>query len=188
MQRQHFSSRSTRRSEYFEGKNFILRMHSEDLVTFFNNWLLIVLTTSSVFLILLLIYYWNLISGLPPLTPDSLWTTMRIFSGTQGTEYLFKMSRSLGAIYRINLPSPDIRIVVNDIKFVRLVLDGSEELGWRGAEKPSFIKVIDGPRNPRTMFTMKTYGTDHQIYRKAVAPSFSNMNLLKILPDMFITF
>jgi hypothetical protein len=125
------------------------------------------------------------LNNLPPLNHASMLETVRIMSGRFSPDYALKCSREFGAIMRYNLPVFSPLIGVADPKFIRLVLEGNDNLGLRGAEKPEIYDKMNGPR-PSGLLTMKTYGTRWEIHRKAMAPSFSNVNLYKMLPKLSI--
>jgi cytochrome P450 len=135
-----------------------------------------------------LFWYYRLriwLSKLPPLNPASMLETLRIMTGAFSPDYSLKCAREIGGVMRYNLPGFAPIISISDPKFLRLVLEGDEKIGLRGGEKPEIYDNMNGPR-PSGLFTMKTYGTRWEIHRKALAPSFSNVNLYKILPKLSI--
>jgi cytochrome P450 len=141
---------------------------------------LLIVTT----VIIILYRFFYFLRKLPPLSPDSPFFTVKQLTGNRKQDYLLKTAKRIGPIFRWNIPTNKFSIVVSDVKLARLVLEGDEKTGLRGGEKPEVYKVLDGPRKDPSMFAMKTYGTRHEIYRKSMASSFSNMNLYKILPKL----
>lgn len=99
--------------------------------------------------------------------------------------FQLKHSRETGSVYRLPIPQliPTVALIACDPALVRLILEGDnthEELDKSFAYRGMKGVTLGIP----TMVTKMTHGEGWEWSRKAVASSFSNTNLYRLLPEL----
>ena len=113
---------------------------------------------------------------LPKINPESMPFTIDMFMKGLIPDFLIEKSRTLGKVFRLNMPQLSYFIVVGDPELARKIFD--EEV-----EKTFHYKVFDlVTGNRSTIFTKKTEGEEWEMNRKGISNSFSVTNLHKSLP------
>ena len=84
---------------------------------------------------------------------------------------------------KANLPDSKTHCIVSDVNIARLLLEGDAKRGIRQSEKSSLYKKMN-PKDFSGIFTKNTFHDGWEPIRKAIAPSFSKHNILKILPKL----
>jgi cytochrome P450 len=124
----------------------------------------------------------------PPFIKHSFGTFLSEFLKGKNHRFQLKCARESGLIFRLPpmpwLLFPDIGVVVCDPTLARLVLEGDKSN--RECEKSYRYKnLLAITAGEPTMVTKSTFGGEGwDNTRKAVAPSFSNTNLYKVLPEL----
>jgi hypothetical protein len=125
---------------------------------------------------------------LPPFIKPSFGTYVSEFLKGKNHRFQLKCCRESGPIYCLPptpwLLFPDIGIMVCDPTLARLILEGDKNN--RECEKSNrYGKMQAITVGEPTMATKSTSGgSGWDTSRKAVAPSFSNTNLYKVLPEL----
>ena len=122
---------------------------------------------------------------LPPMIKYPFMVFFNEFLRGQNHRFQLKMTREHGLIYRLPIPSlfPTVALAVSDPALARLILEG--DATHPETEKSFRYKGLDGVSNGvSTMVTKRTHGTGWDSSRKAVAPSFANINLYRLLPQL----
>ena len=122
---------------------------------------------------------------LPPMIKYPFMDFFNEFLRGQNHRFQLKMTREHGLIYRLPIPSlfPTVAIAISDSALARIILEGDathpeNEKSYRYA---GLDRVTNGVT---TMVTKRTHGGGWDSSRKAVAPSFSNINLYRLLPQL----
>ena len=129
--------------------------------------------------------YYQQNKRLPPMIKYSFMDFFHEFLRGQDHRFQLKMTREHGLIYRLPFPSliPTVAIAVSDSALARLILEGNAT--HQEFEKSFRYKTLDGITNGvSTMLTKRSHGEGWDSSRKAVAPSFSNINLFRLLPQL----
>ena len=122
---------------------------------------------------------------LPPMIKYSFMDFFNEFLRGQDHRFQLKMTREHGLIYRLPYPSliPTVAIAISDSALARLILEG--DATHPESEKSFRYKTLEGITNGvSTMLTKRSHGEGWDSSRKAVAPSFSNINLYRLVPQL----
>ena len=117
---------------------------------------------------------------LPPQCEQGIFETIQIFmTGKTVPQFMLKNMRTLGNVFRLQMPEMVPWISVCDPAFARAILLEEDE-------KPILYSRFDElTEGLSTMPTSRTHGTNWGRSRKSVAPSFSMTNLCTTLPKMY---
>jgi Cytochrome P450 len=96
-----------------------------------------------------------------------------------------KLCTESGLVYRIPTGTWSPFIVIHDPTVARIIIEGSSHHGIPESEKSTRYKLLTRLTNGvQTMLTKQTSERSWEPSRKAVAPSFSNTNLSKVIPEL----
>lgn len=132
-------------------------------------------------------YYRNRTRKAPPLVRDTFKNFLDNYVEGKHHWFQLKSSRETGPVFRLPIPQliPTVALVVTDVSLARLILEGNnthdehdKSFAYRG------MKGITLGVN--TMVTKRTHHEGWDWSRKAVASSFSNSNLHRLLPALQI--
>ena len=124
---------------------------------------------------------------LPPVTAITLRKFIDAFISGQMHRLHISIFDECGAVYRLPIKTWNSVFVVHDPAVARIIMEGDAAHGVPECEKSVRYKIVEKLTNGvATMLTKKTRDRSWEISRKAVAPSFSMMNLYKLLPELQI--
>lgn len=122
---------------------------------------------------------------LPPETAITLRHFIDVFISGQMHRLHISMFDECGPIYRLPIKTWNSVFVVHDPTVARIIMEGDTVHSVPECEKSVRYKMMEKLTNGvATMLTKKTHDKSWEISRKAVAPSFSMMNLNKVLPEL----
>lgn len=117
---------------------------------------------------------------MPPMAEAGYFETISTFMiGKNVPKFVLKNMRESGNVFRLNMPEMVPWVVVSDSALARQILMEEDE-------KPYLYKRFEGfTANVTTLFSKRTHGDNWGASRKALAPSFSMMNICTTLPKMY---
>ena len=122
---------------------------------------------------------------LPPVTAITLQRFIEVFISGQMHRLHISLFDECGAVYRLPIRTWHSIFVVHDPAVARIIMEGDAVHGIPECDKTVRYKIVEKLTNGvATMLTKKTRDRSWEISRKAVAPSFSMMNLNKLLPEL----
>ena len=132
---------------------------------------------------LLLIFLKKSNVSLPPLAENSLYDILSNLESGRILDIILVKCRALNPVFRIRAPQLHHFIIVTDSTLARQILDGDKTLGFPGADKDYMYHRFDpGMLGVPNMFTKRSQGEGWEWARKAVAPTFSHLNIQKKVP------
>ena len=121
--------------------------------------------------------------NLPPLTKHGLFEIVSSHESGRIIDLVRRSSQELGSVFRVRMPQLRPFIMVTDGALARLILDGDKTRGIPGADKDSIYHRLNAATfDVSNFFTKKTVGEGWERARKAISPSFSNLNIRKKIP------
>jgi cytochrome P450 len=99
-------------------------------------------------------------------------------TGPHSPDFVVQCVKDTGPVFRLSFPEITPFIMVCDPKLAREIYENE-------AEKPPVYKRGDGLTfGVSSILSKTTYGSDHYMVRKSLAPSFSLTNILSALPKL----
>lgn len=96
-----------------------------------------------------------------------------------------KLCSENGLIYRLPTGTWSPFIVVHDPTIAKMIIEGDSHHGIPESDKSVRYKILTKlTKGVHTMLTKQTAEGTWESSRKAVAPSFSMMNLIKVIPEL----
>lgn len=122
----------------------------------------------------------------PPYTAAGYLETVRHFMDGSIPHFLLENATLLGPVFRLRMPEVTPLFAVCDPELVRFILEGDTVREIVGGEKTfHYERLQTATFGCPNMLTRNTYGSDGwDRSRKAVAPSFSYINLYKSLDKL----
>lgn len=114
---------------------------------------------------------------LPPFNRESMFVTLSRFMDGTAPDMLVENARTIGNVYRLNLPGLARWFVVCDAELAKTILENHHE-------KPDIYKTFE-KINPveSSMFTKRTHGENWDSVRKNMARAFSMTVLTSTMPQ-----
>lgn len=129
---------------------------------------------------LLIAYRWyrsrSVSKNYPPLTPMSMWETIKVMAGDDAPWFFIEMGKKLGTpIFRLNVPMPGtpMMAVVGDHKLAREIL--TDKTTWKPRQLYQGFDASSGAQN-----LFSSNGAFWHARRKGVAPAFSSAHVKRM--------
>jgi cytochrome P450 len=116
--------------------------------------------------------------NLPPYAKYNMFEVLSHLTGFHSPDFILHCVKDTGPVFRLSFLEITPFIMVCDPKLAREIYENE-------AEKPAVYKRGDGLTfGVSNILSKTTYGSDHHMVRKSLAPSFSLTNILSVLPKL----